>query len=538
MVDSDLFDHDMDLELLELETTSNQQNNQDDGFEDDDLDLDQLVEVAETIEQQRAVSNGNISFVSTEEDSMPPPPLPENTPNFHPIHSENLRTWIYPTNYPIRGYQLNIVQKAMFNNTLVALPTGLGKTFIAAVVMFNYWRWFPNSKIIFMAPTRPLVEQQIEACFTICGLPQEETVEMTGSISPAKRRDLWQSKRVFFATPQTIQKDIETHACPIEKIACIVVDEAHKATGNYAYTEVVRKLYKKNKQFRILALTATPGGGIDTVQKVIENLHITNIQIRTEDSMDIREFSYGKNVQNIVVKLGYTEGSTGILPRIVDDYRNKVFLPILVDLSKKPINVQPDIERASPYGLRSTRMRFQAEARNFDARFKFSIIAQMLVAESASRAHDLLCQHGVVPFLESIESTLEEFKKKPKMNKAEIALCNNSALNAMIRNVKQEVVKPDFIGHPKLDRLIAILLSHFSGIPQNETSKVMIFSSYRSSVVEICKVLDRHRPMIRSSFFVGQSTDKHGTKGLRQSEQQQVSEIKYNNIQVLTLYTL
>ena len=49
-------------------------------------------------------------------------------------------TWIYPVNFPIRAYQLNIVKQALFTNTLVALPTGLGKTFIAAVVMYNFYR--------------------------------------------------------------------------------------------------------------------------------------------------------------------------------------------------------------------------------------------------------------------------------------------------------------------------------------------------------------------------------------------------------------
>ena len=47
-------------------------------------------------------------------------------------------------NIEVRKYQEYIVQKALFTNTLVALPTGLGKTFIAAVVMYNYFRWFPE----------------------------------------------------------------------------------------------------------------------------------------------------------------------------------------------------------------------------------------------------------------------------------------------------------------------------------------------------------------------------------------------------------
>ena len=118
-----------------------------------------------------------------------------------------------------------IVESCLYDNTLVTLPTGLGKTFIAAVVMYNYFRWFPLSKIVFMAPTKPLVQQQIEACFNIMGIPQIEvsdimhtstnkrrfvqqrlsglqTMVMTGEVAIRIRRDAYKQKRVFFVTPQ------------------------------------------------------------------------------------------------------------------------------------------------------------------------------------------------------------------------------------------------------------------------------------------------------------------------------------------------
>ena len=49
-------------------------------------------------------------------------------------------TWVYPTNLGnIHNYQYNIVAKGLYHNLLIALPIDLGKTFIAATVMLN---WF------------------------------------------------------------------------------------------------------------------------------------------------------------------------------------------------------------------------------------------------------------------------------------------------------------------------------------------------------------------------------------------------------------
>lgn len=54
--------------------------------------------------------------------------------------------FLVAVNIPLRDYQFNITRIALFSNTLVALPTGLGKTLIAAVVMYNYFRWFPEGR--------------------------------------------------------------------------------------------------------------------------------------------------------------------------------------------------------------------------------------------------------------------------------------------------------------------------------------------------------------------------------------------------------
>lgn len=67
-----------------------------------------------------------------------------------PICTQTNHNWIYPLDekYPERTYQLQMSHAAIMQNTLVSLPTGLGKTLIAAVVMYNYYRWFPSGKVV------------------------------------------------------------------------------------------------------------------------------------------------------------------------------------------------------------------------------------------------------------------------------------------------------------------------------------------------------------------------------------------------------
>ncbi|KAG6659233.1 hypothetical protein CIPAW_03G019200 [Carya illinoinensis] len=220
------------------------------------------------------------------------------------IDADAAKTWIYPVNVPLRDYQFAITKKALFSNTLVALPTGLGKTLIAAVVMYNYFRWFPDGKIVFAAPSRPLVMQQIEACHNIVGIPQEWTIDMTGQISPAKRACFWKTKRVFFVTPQVLEKDIQSGTCLVKYLVCLVIDEAHRALGNYSYCVAVRELMAVPVQLRMLALTATPGSKQQTIQHIIDNLNVSTLEYRTESDDDVSPYVHNRKIELIQVAMG------------------------------------------------------------------------------------------------------------------------------------------------------------------------------------------------------------------------------------------
>lgn len=117
-----------------------------------------------------------------------------------------------------------------------------------------------------MAPTKPLVNQQIDACFKITGIKKEITAELTGSIQAETRRIAWKKKRLLFMTPETFRNDIQASNCDVDKVVLVIFDEAHRASGNYAYCDIIKEMERAQCVFRVLALSATPGNDSRKVQ--------------------------------------------------------------------------------------------------------------------------------------------------------------------------------------------------------------------------------------------------------------------------------
>jgi ERCC4-related helicase len=68
-----------------------------------------------------------------------------------------------------------LFQKSQDRNSIVYLPTGLGKTRIAIASMFYYLSYTQKKKIVFLANTVQLVKQQAEAIKrTLHGILQDK----------------------------------------------------------------------------------------------------------------------------------------------------------------------------------------------------------------------------------------------------------------------------------------------------------------------------------------------------------------------------
>ncbi|OQU98520.1 Helicase conserved domain-containing protein [Cladophialophora immunda] len=441
-------------------------------------------------------------------------------PTHHEIDRDAMTTWVYPTNLGrIRDYQYNIVHKGLFHNILVALPTGLGKTFIAATIMLNWYRWTKSAQIVFVAPTKPLVSQQVDACFNIVGIPRSHTTMLTGEVSPAIRAEEWQEKRVFFMTPQTLINDLKHGYCDPKKIVLIVVDEAHKATGSYAYVEVVKFLRRYNSSFRVLALTATPGKDVEKVQEVIDGLGIARVEIRTEESLDIREFVHKRDVETQVF-----ENSDEITMSL--EMLSATLQPLLNKLHSQGASWGKDPRMITLFGLK------KAWERHGESDIHYS-------HESGPqhRTAEIPC---IGPFYHKMKLFADEASGGGKYAKQ---IVDDDNFKKLMIRLRAWINNPDFIGHPKLSYLKTVVLNHFmdagegaSGSHSTGSSgtRIMIFTHYRDSAEEIVRVLNRHGPMIRAHVFVGQSGTKGGSEGMDQKTQlsviKQFKAGKYNTI--------
>ena len=453
----------------------------------------------------------------------------DEPPTHHKLDGAALRTWIYPTNLgSIRDYQFNIVARGLYHNLLVALPTGLGKTFIAATIMLNWFRWTKEAQIVFVAPTKPLVAQQIGACFNIAGIPRSATTSLTGSTPPAIRAEEWASKRVFFMTPQTIVNDLKTGICDPKRIVLVVVDEAHRATGSYAYVEVVKFLRRFNTSFRVLGLTATPGSSVESVQEVIDGLGISRVEIRTEDSLDIRQYVHQRKIETFTL-----ENSDDIIA-VMDEF-SKVLQPLVDKLRGMNAYWSRDPMTLTAYGCVQNRQRWMASdaGRKSNMGVKGMVNSIFTVLGSLAHAIELLKYHGIVPFYHKLASFQQEtMDEKSKGGKYRRQVIEHEHFKKLMARLKTWILKPDFIGHPKLEYLQGAVLEHFVSASEGRNedrnisparTRIMVFAHYRDSAEEIVRVLKRNTPMIRPQVFVGQAHSS-GSEGMDQKKQLQVIE--------------
>ncbi len=201
-----------------------------------------------------------------------------------------------------RSYQISIAATALIKNTLVIIPTGLGKTVIALLVIASRLL-NKEGKALVLAPTKPLVEQHANFFRECLKLDPDKIVALSGEVKPEKRVELWENAKLVVSTPQVIENDLIAGRISLKDVIHITFDEAHRAVGNYPYVFIAKEYLKQSKDPLILAITASPGSDVERIKEVVENLAIEEIEIRTEHSRDVKPYVHEKEIEWIKVEM-------------------------------------------------------------------------------------------------------------------------------------------------------------------------------------------------------------------------------------------
>jgi len=417
-----------------------------------------------------------------------------------------------------REYQKQIYENCKDKNCLVVLPTGIGKTLIALMLAINRIKKFPTSKILFLAPTRPLAQQHLE--YFKKHLPDlfADMELFTGKVDAENRVKLWQTAEIIFSTPQCIGNDLKNDLYNLNEVSLLIEDECHRCLKNYSYTYVAEQYKEQAKNPRILGLTASPGAEKKTVEQIAKNLNIESIELRTRESSDVKEYLQELTFKKIEVDFPEEfEKIRDLLKKIfqrkVDELKNRKLL-FMPPTKKFILEAQAKIMRAIMSGNK-----------HFNLLVGASVCSQAIKVEHALELIET----------QTLESTHEYFQNifqqaKENSSKAVVNLIKQPEFNQAYILLNELISRK--IEHPKIAKLKELI---DSSIKSNPKAKVIVFSQFRATARKIEEELNKIQN-IHAKMFVGQSkkTTKYGETGLNQKEQNQViNDFKEGKINIL-----
>jgi Fanconi anemia group M protein len=402
-----------------------------------------------------------------------------------------------------RQYQINIAKSAIQGNTAVILPTGIGKTIIAFLVIAEI---LPK-KILFLAPTKPLISQHFESCKKFLTIDEKEILMLSGSIPAKKRAEFFNQATIVISTPQTIKNDLINRQYDLKEFGLVIFDEMHKAVEKYAYVEIAKRF-----NGLILGLTASPGSKKKKIKQIFENLKIKNVESRVRDDYDVKD--YIKEIQIDWIKVPMSNGLRKLQKPLHD-----LFLEKLGKLNKLGILTYKKPDYISKKDILGARM--SIKKRFGKSPYAFATYTNQAVLLQAYHCLELIETQGAEPFLKYID----KFKEKKKLSKSERMFLKHEFLKQCIELAKKDIN----VSHPKLDVLKQIVEKQFE---ECHNSLIIIFTQYRNTIDSIERTL-KSITQAKIHRFVGQA--KQGTvKGMNQKEQKEViDKFRQREINVL-----
>ena len=395
---------------------------------------------------------------------------------------------------------MDLAANALKASSLIVVPTGLGKTVIALMVLLAR---LEKGKVLFLAPTKPLVEQH--ATFLRRVLKDEDTVAMmTGETMPEKRVVSWEGARIVTSTPQVIENDLLSRRIDLKDVSLVIFDEAHRAVGNYAYVYIAERYAREATNPLILGITASPGSQSEKIAEICTNLAIEKVQTRTENDSDVAPFVHPREIE--WVKLTVPKELLDIRTAIEDVLKARIDDLNLLGIS--PARIDPRASKKELLGLQAQLMSSAQREAN-QATFKgISLLAEVLKLHHAVELAETQGTDALASYFQRLQGEA--------LSKSGSKASRRIMLDPKFRQA-MDALQTLEVEHPKPAAVKKILLEQILARPE---SRIMVFTNYRDTASSLLKFL-KNEPAIKAVRFVGQSS-RVDDEGLSQKKQAEI----------------
>ncbi|MHA1669031.1 MAG: DEAD/DEAH box helicase [Promethearchaeota archaeon] len=431
-----------------------------------------------------------------------------------------------------RQYQENIVKQCNNKNSLVVLPTGLGKTIVAILLIIKALEKYPKARIVILAPTRPLVAQHFKSCLRFLEVNEEDVVFFTGKVSPERRINLFLNSQIIISTPQVIKNDVERGRYNLEHVSLLIFDEAHRTKGNYAYNFLATEYINNCQDPLILGLTASPGKDYDHIQELCDNLFIEKVVFKTYTSEDVMKYTYDIDtlLEYVDLPIKFLELSAvwynlfenylkffierKLIPPNKPYYSKVEFLAISRDItislkyeSGNAIELTEE-EYIEALYYKSPKIIDIVRENDLNIQSIFSYCSSCI---SILHGKDLLETQNISLF----KSFLDRLNWKAEQDvKSAKRIMNSDHCKFIVEKLNRDSC--EFLQHPKIEKVISIVDEEYG---EYKNDKIIIFTQYREMAEKLKHILnEKFKGKLAIEKFIGQST-KIDDSGFSQNKQ-------------------
>ncbi len=305
-----------------------------------------------------------------------------------------------------------------------------------------------------------------------------------------------------------------------------LLDEAHKAVGKYAYSNISKVLNESQSGYRVLALSATPGNSIEKIQLIIDTLSISRIEMRQEDDPDVNTYLQHKAITPLLIS---GDGAVEEGEELVNVIVMKIISKLKNYLTGKSEQaLLPSKSQMNYHSFKRLYDSFKSHCRFYESFLHKEgvndIYSAFKIAMRLVWARKAICEQGFLAFKGAILGIHEYLVQNETLPVCKEILCYLPYVQLLssLQNFDEEKQED----HPKMKSLMDICGNFFDNpVVQASKSKCIVFTNSRANAANIVNFLKNH-PSIKPEVFLGHGGGKNQQEGTKMTQKMQIEIIQ------------